>query len=306
MSTTANALNESQQASAFSLHPTQPILWSIRRELWEFRSIYLAPIGVAVLVLISFLISMAHMSRQIGDVAGLSSAQQDEFFQRPYNYAALFLMGISFIVAIFYCLEAMSTERRDRSILFWKSLPVSDFTTVLSKFSIPILVLPLIAVVLTIVTNVVMLLLNNAVLLAIGQSPNLLHAHLPLAQMWMMQSYHMFILHGLWMAPLYGWLLLVSAWARRLAILWAAAPLVIIGAFEKIVFDSTHFGSWMMYRFGGAPASNAYPGGRMAFHAWSHLHLSDVLLSPGLWAGLTFAALCLFAATRLRRSRGPV
>jgi ABC-2 type transport system permease protein len=227
-------------------------------------------------------------------------------FQPPYNLAALFLMGITFIVSIFYCLEALQSERRDRSILFWKSLPVSDFTTVLSKMSIPVVVLPLIAVVLTIVTHVIMLILNAIVLKGTGQRADLLWSQINLGQMWGMMLYHMLILHGLWFAPFYAWLLLVSAWTRRLAFLWAALPFILIGIVEKLTFNTTHFMNWLKYRFGGAPAGNAYPGGDMAMHAWSHLHLGDALLNPGLWTGLGFAALCVLLATRMRRSREPM
>jgi ABC-2 type transport system permease protein len=300
MSTGSTTINDFQQGMTPTLHPTQPFYWSIRREFWEFRSIYIAPLGVALLLLFSFVVSMARITHQAQPMS------EAEFIQRPYNFAAMFLMGIGFIVSIFYCLEALTTERRDRSILFWKSLPISDFTTVLTKFSIPIIVLPLVVVVLTIVTHLIMLLLNSAVLLASGQSVNMLWSSLPLGQMWMMQAYHMLVLHGLWLSPVYGWLLLMSAWAGRLAILWAAVPFVVIGVFEKMLFNSQHFGDWMMYRFGGAPASNAYPGGHMAMHEWSHLHFAEVLFNPSLWAGLIAAAVFLFLTARVRRSRGPM
>ena len=61
-------------------------------------------------------------------------------------FAALLIMGATSVVALFYCLDALQGERRDRSILFWKSLPVSDVTTVLSKASIPLVILPVITV----------------------------------------------------------------------------------------------------------------------------------------------------------------
>lgn len=305
MSSTAN-LGEFQQGSTATVHPTEPFLWSARRELWEFRSIYLAPLGVVVLVLVSFLISMAHMTRQMSEAAALGPAQQQEFIQRPYDYAAMFLMAITFLVAIFYCLEALHTERRDRSILFWKSLPVSDLTVVLSKMSVPVVVLPVIAVVLTIVTHLVMLLLNVAVLLGNRQALDLLWANLPLARMWTMMTYHMLVLHGLWSAPFYGWLLLASAWARRMALLWAAIPLVVIGVVEKFVFNSTRFAAWFVYRFGGAPGSDAFPGNSDATHVWMHLHPGQVIFNPGLWTGLAFATICIFLIARVRRSRGPV
>lgn len=307
MSTTAIPPHEFQQASAPAAFPMErPWLWSILREIWEFRSIYVAPLIVAVLVIVGSLISMARTARQLHDAAALTPMQQQELIQQPYNFGALFLMGITFIVSIFYCLEALQSERRDRSILFWKSLPVSDFTTVLSKMSIPVVVLPVIAIVLTMLTHIIMLLLNSVVLMGSGQNVALLWSHVGLGQMWGMMLYHMLILHGLWFAPLYGWLLLVSAWARRLAFLWAALPLIIVGVVERVAFNTTHLTNWLAYRFGGAPGGNAYPGGNMAMHEWSHLQLSEALLNPGLWTGLGFAALCVLLATRMRRGREPM
>jgi ABC-2 type transport system permease protein len=307
MSTTANPPDEFQQASAPAVTSfNHPLLWSVRRELWEFRSIYVAPLIVAALALIGSLVSMARTVQQMRHPDGLNPMQQQELIQQPYNLAALFLMGITFLVAIFYCLEAMQTERRDRSILFWKSFPVSDVLTVLSKMSIPVIVLPVIAVVLTMATHVIMLLLNSVVFLSSGLNLGILWSRVGLGQMWGMMLYHMLILHGLWFAPIYAWLLLVSAWARRLAFLWAALPLIIIGVLERVAFNTTHFTRWLEYRFGGAPGGGAYPGGNMAMHEWSHLHLGEALINPGLWTGLGFAALCVLLATHMRRSREPM
>jgi ABC-2 type transport system permease protein len=236
----------------------------------------------------------------------LGPMQLHEAIERPYNSAAMFVMGIVFLVSLFYSVEAMQGERRDRSILFWKSLPLSDLTVVLSKMSIPLIVLPVLAVVLTIVTHMVMLVLNVIILQANGMSASMLWDHLSLTPIWMMMAYHMLALHGLWMAPVYSWLLLVSAWARRAALLWAVLPLAAIGVIEKIAFNSTHFAHWMEYRFGGAPGANAYPGGDMAMHEWSHLNIGQLLFNSSLWIGLIASALLLFAATRVRRSRGPM
>src|SRR5258707_2511773 len=79
-------------------------------------------------------------------------------------------MGTTFVVAVFYCLDALHGERRDRSILFWKSLPVSDLTTVLSKASIPLVVLPVLTFAITIGVQLVMLLIGNAALVMSGMS----------------------------------------------------------------------------------------------------------------------------------------
>lgn len=261
---------------------------------------------VAGLTLIGFLIGSAYLVAKVQLAESLGPMQLQEAIERPYNSAAMFLMGIALLVSIFYSVEALHGERRDRSILFWKSLPVSDFTVVLAKMMIPLVIVPLITVALTIVTHVVMLLLNMVVMQVNGLSSSLLWTNLPLSKMWMMMLYHMVALHGLWFAPAYSWMLLASAWARRAAFLWAVLPPIAVGLVEKIAFNTTYFPHWMRYRFGGAPGSDAYPGNDHATHAWAHLNVGQFLLNPGLWSGLIVAALFLFAAARVRRNRGPI
>src|SRR5712691_2414553 len=101
---------------------TRAMYWSVRRELWENRSIYVAPLAVAGVVLLGFFIAaIAHLARN----AVKLDARPDKLAQ-PFNFVAVLMMGTMFIVAIFYCLDALHGERRDRSVLFWKSMPVSD------------------------------------------------------------------------------------------------------------------------------------------------------------------------------------
>jgi len=282
---------------------TQPLYWSVRRELWENRSIYIAPLIVAALILFAFLISS---TAGIWEKAlRLDPAQQPDKLAEPYTFAALLLMGTTLVVAIFYCLDALHGERRDRSILFWKSLPVSDLTTVLLKASIPLVVLPLLTFAITIATQWIMLLLSSAVLLASGQSPATLWTQLPFFQMSLMLLYHLLAVHSLWYAPMFAWLLLVSAWARRAAFLWAFLPLVGIGIVEKIAFNTTHFVHLLGNRMGGGAEAVTMPGGS-PMDPMTHLTPGHFLISPGLWIGLAIAAGFLAAAVRLRRYQGPI
>src|SRR5438132_13703895 len=122
--------------------PTRPLYWSIRRELWENRSIYIAPLVVAGVFLLGVLISMVYLPERRRATLLLDPAAQRAAIERPYDVGAILLILTAFLVGVFYCLDALHGERRDRSILFWKSLPVSDLTTVLSKASIPLVVLP--------------------------------------------------------------------------------------------------------------------------------------------------------------------
>jgi ABC-2 type transport system permease protein len=113
--------------------------------------------------------------------------------------------------------------------------------------------------------------------------------------------------HALWHAPLYGWLLLVSAWARRTPLLWAVLPPLALGVLERIVFQTSHFASLVRYRVAGAmtEAFDLEPkGGR--FIRLTQLDPLGFLSSPGLWLGLIAAALFLAVAVRLRRRGEPL
>jgi ABC-2 type transport system permease protein len=282
------------------------LYWSVRREFWESRSLYIAPLAVAAVFLFGFSISTLHLARGMRAALALDPMKRQALIEQPYDFAALALMGTTFIVAVFYCLDALHGERRDRSILFWKSLPVSDLTTVLSKASIPILLLPLITFAVTVVLQLIMLLISTAVLLGSGQSAATLWSNVSFFRMSLMLLYHLVAVHGLWYAPIFGYLLLVSAWARRAAFLWAALPLFAIGMFEKIVFHASHFAAMLANLMSGGSEGATSASGRMTMDRLTPLTLGQFLSSPGLWLGLVFVAACLAAAVRLRRVREPI
>ena len=310
MTTPSNAMPgsrlESHTAAPADISGAQRFYWSVRRELWEYRSIYIAPLAAAGVFLVGFLIGMIHLPGKMRAASALDAMQQHELIQQPYQFAELLLMGTFLIVAGIYCLEALYGERRDRSILFWKSLPVSDLTTVLAKASIPVVVLPLLTFAITVVTQWIMLLLSTVILMGSGVSVATLWSHVPLFQMSLGLLDHLVGFHGLWYAPIYCWLLLVSAWARRAPILWATLPLLAIGVVEKIAFNTSHFGAMLQYRFAGGPEGDTFTATRASMDPLTHLHPGQFLLSPGLWIGFAVAAAFLVAAVRLRRYREPI
>jgi ABC-2 type transport system permease protein len=304
MNTQSSSLPESFESQVIApavISATRRMYWSVRRELWEYRSIYIAPLAVAVVVLFGFLIATIGRAMSTPD-----PARRAAVLAEPNSFAALLIMGTAFIVGVFYSLDALHGERRDRSILFWKSLPVSDLTTVLSKASIPIVILPLLSFAITLATQWIMLLLSSAVLLASGLSVATLWRPLPFFQMSLMLLYHLLFIHGLWYAPIYGWLLLVSAWARRAAFLWAFLPLLAIGGVEKIAFNTSHFGAMLGYRLSGGAEGAAFTASSVSMDPLTHLHPGQFLSSLGLWIGLAIAAAFLAAAVRLRRHHGPI
>jgi ABC-2 type transport system permease protein len=271
------------------------LYWSIRRELWEYRSIYIAPLAAAAVFLLAFVIGLT-----------LSPAHRREPLDIPNELAAGLIMGTAFIVGIFYSLDALYGERRDRSILFWKSLPVSDLSTVVSKFTIPLIILPLLSFAIALVTQFTMLLLSSAVLLGSGLGVGALSARMSFFHMSLMLLYHILTVHGLWYAPLYGWLLLVSAWAPRAPFIWAFLPPFVIWGVEKIAFKTSHFLAMLQYRLTGPEPSSAPARGDNLMDILSALTPAQFFSTPGLWEGLAVAAIFLGAAVRLRRYREPI
>jgi ABC-2 type transport system permease protein len=282
---------------------TRPLYWSVRRELWESRSIYAAPLAVAGLFLFGFLISLLRLPEQMRVAMALAPQKQHEMLVQPYDFAALAIMAASFIVALLYCVDALAGERRDRSLLFWKSLPVSDRTAVLAKAAIPLVVIQLLSFAVTVVTQGIMLLLSTAVVAGTGSSVATLWTQVPLLHMWFMLLYHYVTVHALWYAPIYAWLLLVSAWARRAPFLWATLPLLAICVVEKLAFNTTHVVSLLENRIAGAPEAVMSTARGLPIDPMAHLTPGAFLSAPGLWLGLAVAAVFLAAAVRLRRDR---
>ena len=231
----------------------------------------------------------------------LDPAQKVAALAGTNSFAAGLIMATASIVAVFYSLDALHGERRDRSILFWKSLPVSDLTTVLSKASIPLVVLPLLAFAIIVATQMIMATLSTVVLLGSGLSAATPATQLPLLQSSLMLLYHLLTVHALWHAPIFAWLLLVSGWARRATFLWAVLPPLAIGVVEKIAFNTSHFAAMLGYRFAGPESFHfTEPGPLMTPDP------GKFLSTPGLWIGLAVAAIFLAAAVRLRRYREPI
>jgi len=292
-------INSQPAPSAFSA--TRPFYWSVRRELWEYRSIYLAPLAIAGVVMLGFVVVLARLPQTMRSVMALDAAHQRDAVTQPFEMAAALVMMAAFIVSVYYALDTLYGERRERSILFWKSLPVSDLTTVLAKACVLLLVLPAVAFLVTVITEAVIGVMACAVLAANGLS---------VAQFWALLMpyssmtgliYHLVTVHILWYAPLYAWLMLISAWSRRAPFLWAVLPPFAILIFEKIAFHSTFFQSFLMERVAGTSDAS----GNMAAPDTMMMPL-HFILTPGLWYGLFFAAAFLWDAARLRRYRGPI
>lgn len=280
----------------------RPMYWSIRREIWENRSIYLAPLIVAAVVLFGSFIATIALPKTMRAVPQTTKQQHAQV--TPFQMAPAPIMLTSFLVGLFYCLDALYGERRDRSILFWKSLPVSDRTTVLSKAAIPLLVLPSIAYILSVVVHLILLVPTRIVLLASGLSASPVWTEYRFFDSLFLMGYGLAV-HALWFAPIYAYVLLVSAWARRAVFLWAVLPPLVVVVLEHVLRVTT-ISSLLQYRVMGAMRLAFGPKGGGAADRIADLSPGKFLSSPSLWLGLIFAAACLAAAVRLRRNREPI
>ena len=295
---------------AARVSPFAAFAWSVRREIWEHRSLYIAPLAVAGLVLFGAIISAVKVGGRLH--AQLEAAPDQAAVARlaAFGASAVAMLFVAEVVAVFYCLAAVNGERRDRSILFWKSLPVSDASAVLAKAAIPMAVLPVFLCALIIGLQTLLLMIGTVGALIKGE-PGLMSGPLRLPEMWGLLVYAV-VAVTLWYAPIYGWLLMVSAWSKRAPFLWAVLPPLALTLVERLTFGTDYVGGLLNERFGGfkvafQDGSGAFRGRLASFG--NPLAIADpagLVSSPGLWGGLVAAAVFIGATVWLRQNRDPV
>lgn len=287
-----------------TLSRTRPFYWSVRRELWEHRAVYIAPLAAAGVVMFGFLLGTIHLPYHFRMMESWPAAKQYSYLVAHYGLSAMAVVATSFIVSVVYCLGALHNERRDRSILFWKSLPVSDLTTVLAKACIVIVVLPAVTFAIVVVLQLIMFLWSTMVLLLSGTGTAILWTQLPLFRLQLILFYGLTV-NALWFAPIYGWLLLVSCWAKRVVFLWAFLPPLALCIVERIAFDTSFLSHLLKYRLIGGFAE-AFADSNNPMDQLPRLDPVRFLSSPGLWLGLMSAAALLAGAVWMRRNREPI
>ena len=173
--------------------------------------------------------------------------------------------------------------------------------------TIPLAILPSIAFAFVVGVQIIMLLITSVNLASHGVSPATTWAHFPVVQNWVVLLYGLVAI-ALWHAPIYGWLLLVSSWARRATFLWAVLPFIVIQIFERITFGTSYVARLLQNRLMGfAPHAFGFHGhDHPTIDSLSQLTPGQYLSSPGLWIGLLVAAAFLFGAVRLRRYSAPL
>lgn len=210
-------------------------LWTLmRRELWESPGAFKwTPVVLIGLTLFFTVFGLILGSRFDNEMAFTFDAIR-QFAEAPGDQRRMFMTGALFasstlffqiliLVVIFYLSSCLYDERKDRSILFWKSLPVSDRTTVASKVLTACLLAPAIYLVAVMVTQLVLLSIASVYGLMAGVNPFTtfwLPASLP--KLWSVMSVGI-VIQALWLLPIYAWLVFCSSWAPRVPILVAIA-----------------------------------------------------------------------------------
>lgn len=282
----------------------QRLYWSVRREVWEYRSLWLAPaVFSAGALVVAVGATLPALPETVALLTGSDPAVVELRMQRPYAGVALTIFAAAFMAGVFYCLEALQGERRDRSILFWKSIPISDRTTVLSKVVIPLVVLPLVAYVLCVLVYLIMLVLSCTMLFARGGDVRTFLAHLALVDLAGSVLYGVIVI-ALWHAPIYAWLLFLSSWAGRSAVVWATAPFVALGTAELTGLSTSKiFSTWIPGLAVGWLEGAFVITRNVGTTSLVEPAPGALLRQPHLWIGLVFGAACIAGAVYMRRHR---
>ena len=295
----------------------------LQRELWEHRSIYVAPAVIALLVILTTLTAQVSVDgMQHIDMGIIGASNLPDNARAGALTVAMVGMSITFffamgILAAVYSLDSLYAERKDRSILFWRSIPSTDFETVLSKLLTATVVIPLVTFAMIVVTHLVVL-STTSVWLAIrgGNALHLIWSSAPFLDVWAATLVFLLAL-PLWLAPFTGWFLLVSAFTRRSPFLTAALPIAILPLLEKMIFDSAVFAEAFFVRSVKMPlfidlstmerifddVDSLASIGNAELSLLGLMDIGGFLGNPGLWLGLVVCGLFTAAAIYVRRYR---
>ena len=294
----------------------------LKREIWEHRSIYVTPVAIASIVTLGTLAALMfaggfakELDLAIFGATNLAGDAERKVVLTGFfigtSWLFLFAAGV---LTIFYTLDSLYAERKDKSILFWRSLPITDAEAVLAKLATALLVIPLGTIVAVIATHIVNLIVTSIWVSAKGGDAGLLiWGSVPLLDNWLAGLIVM-LATALWMSPFVGWFLFVSAYTKRSPLLMAFMPLVLIPLLEVIFLRSSMFVEAVFGRGGMIPLFRGMD--LKAFFDEDKLRVNEefvsllaqldvmkFLTSVSLWTGVIVCGIFVTAAIYVRRYR---
>jgi ABC-2 type transport system permease protein len=283
--------------------------WLIRREFWEFRATWLIPAAVGVLLIFAALFGRIDMTTFDSRLAQM-------------NLGTIFLVGLAVLFYVvmgvyssWYLTDCLYNDRRDRSILFWKSLPVSDTQTVLSKLLMGVIVIPLVFMIAADLTSLLM----AFVISVRARSFNAILWHpgtwFQVQVLWL----YVIVTSAIWFLPVIGWLMLISAWAKRAVMLWALLPPLVLYLIEKLALNTHIVYDVLRARLGlAAYAAVAYHGNEQWINdnisesaatpvsVWRFINPGGFVSSVNVWIGVAVGIALIVGTIQLRMRRSEI
>jgi ABC-2 type transport system permease protein len=280
--------------------------WLVRREFWENRAIWMVPavIGAAL--------TLAALFGRI-DIAALTSPEQT----RAVGGMVLFAFGVTFfavmnIYSTWYLLDCLYADRKDRSVLFWKSLPISDTATVLAKLFTGLIAIPLVYFVAADISTLLMAFIvsvrAHSIFGSVLWQPDL---WLQLQALWL----YLIVTTAIWYLPFAGWLIVVSAWAKRAVMLWSVLPPLALYLVERWFFPTHMVGTAIKARaLGYIPRAFRDLSDHSTWvstvvdqdtittpgSVWRLLNPLGFFSSPATWIGVAIGIALIIVAIQLR------
>ncbi|MCU0759758.1 MAG: hypothetical protein MUF07_11275 [Steroidobacteraceae bacterium] len=304
------------------MNPTTTFVTLLRREFWEHRALWAAPLGVALLIVVLTLLSgglagspvqIQVNGREADFILRMSGPDQQKFFGVVVAGLMVPQLLVSMIVLFTYLLDSLYGERKDRSILFWKSLPVSDAMTVASKATMALLVVPLLVYVVSVVVSLLIFVVLN---FKFGGTPFAPLVAWHTGDWLVLQGVLLLnvLVAALWYSPVVAALLVVSAAARRATVLWAVLPPLGLALLERSMLGTRHVADFLGYRltgffdamgvgFGREPGADVEAQARHVAMLYDRINAAPLLANVDLWLGVAAAVALLAVAVRLRRWR---
>jgi ABC-2 type transport system permease protein len=288
-------------------------IWLVRREFWENRAIWLIPAVLGALLVLASLFGGYQVLGAV-DLATVRAVVQAGALDGMIFIAVTFFVVMS-IYSTWYLLDCLYADRKDRSILFWKSMPISDTATVMCKLGTALIVIPLLYFVLADLTTLIMAFIISV------RANSYVDSSLWRGGLWLqIQALWLYLIvtAAIWFLPVTAWLLLVSAWARRAVMLWSILPPLAL-IFAERVFLGTHvIAGQLAARLGGysSHALQYIPGAanwvtteighdtiNAPVNVLRFFNAGGFLSSSDTWIGAAVGAALIAGAIQLRMRR---